>query len=273
MSGTYTPLQHPRHDRDVVEAGRADLDAERTEVALADDVVAHLAERVLGRHPRFALGHLDDARHLRHDRARPGCRRAAARRSWSPRGSPAGGPSSGRSCRRRGGSRPSSRPCPTPSAGPGRGAGRSRRRWRAGWRPDRPYSLAISAGITPMPRVRLWKISLPNSRSSISSQKFAQLLHHLAGLVDPALRQVVLEAADAVEVRVEAAAGRALDQVEHVLAVAEREEHRRDGTRSARRGRRGTARRWRCATARTGSCGSTGHAAAPRCPSASRRRG
>jgi hypothetical protein len=35
----------------------------------------------------------------------------------------------------------------------------------------------------------------------------AQLLHHLLGLGDPALGQVVLEAADAVEVRVEAAAG------------------------------------------------------------------
>ncbi len=54
------------------------------------------------------------------------------------------------------------------------------------------------------------------------------MLHDLLGLVDPALRQVVLEAADAVEVGVEAAAGGALDQVEHVLAVAEREEHRRD---------------------------------------------
>ena len=60
------------------------------------------------------------------------------------------------------------------------------------------------------------------------SQNFAQLDHHLAGLVDPTLGQVVLEAADAVEVRVEAAAGGALDQVEHVLTVAEREEDRGD---------------------------------------------
>ena len=57
-----------------------------------------------------------------------------------------------------------------------------------------------------------------------------QLAHHLLGLVDPALGQVVLEAADAVEVGVEATAGGALDQVEHVLAVAERDEHRRDRT-------------------------------------------
>src|SRR5829696_1845609 len=46
--------------------------------------------------------------------------------------------------------------------------------------PERPYDLATSAGITPTPRVRLWKISLPNSKSSISSQK-PQLLHHLLG--------------------------------------------------------------------------------------------
>ena len=58
----------------------------------------------------------------------------------------------------------------------------------------------------------------------------AQLLHHLLGLVDPAGGQVVLQAADAVEVGVEAAAGGRLDQVEHVLAIAERHEHRRDGT-------------------------------------------
>ena len=31
--------------------------------------------------------------------------------------------------------------------------------------------MAISFGITPMPRVRLWKISLPKRRSSISVQK------------------------------------------------------------------------------------------------------
>ena len=47
------------------------------------------------------------------------------------------------------------------------------------------------------------------------------LLHGHVGLGDPALGQVVLEAADAVEVGVEAAAGDRLDLVEHELAVAE----------------------------------------------------
>ena len=56
----------------------------------------------------------------------------------------------------------------------------------------------------------------------------AQLLHHLLGLGDPARRKVVLQAADAVEVRVEPTTGCRLDQVEHVLAVAEGEEHRSD---------------------------------------------
>ena len=37
---------------------------------------------------------------------------------------------------------------------------------------------ATSAGMTPMPRVRAWKISLPMSRSSISSQKSRMLVHH-----------------------------------------------------------------------------------------------
>ena len=68
-SGTYTPRQHPRQDRDVAERRRADLHAERPGRALRHDVVAHLAERVLGVDPDLALGHLDDARHLGHDRA------------------------------------------------------------------------------------------------------------------------------------------------------------------------------------------------------------
>ena len=50
-----------------------------------------------------------------------------------------------------------------------------------------------------------------------------------AGLVDPAGRKVVLDAPDAVEVGVEAPAGRSLDLVEHVLAIAEGVEHRGDG--------------------------------------------
>ena len=78
-----------------------------------------------------------------------------------------------------------------------------------------------------MPRVRAWKISLPTTRSSISSQKSRILLHDGLGLGDPALGQVVLQAADAVEVGVEAPAGDRLDLVEHVLAVAEGVEGRR----------------------------------------------
>ena len=36
--------------------------------------------------------------------------------------------------------------------------------------PDRPYCRATSRGMMPTPRVRSWKISLPISRSSFSSQ-------------------------------------------------------------------------------------------------------
>ena len=37
--------------------------------------------------------------------------------------------------------------------------------------PDKPYCNATSRGMTPMPRVRDWKISFPNNNVSISSQK------------------------------------------------------------------------------------------------------
>ncbi len=67
-SGTYTPRSNQSQDRHVAERRGADLHAERAGRALRDDVVAHLAERVLGVHPDLALGHLDDARHLGHDR-------------------------------------------------------------------------------------------------------------------------------------------------------------------------------------------------------------
>src|SRR5690348_16963555 len=66
--GHVHALQQPRQDRDVVERRRADLAAERSEAALADEVVPHLAERVLGVDPRLTCGHLDDARHLGLDR-------------------------------------------------------------------------------------------------------------------------------------------------------------------------------------------------------------
>ena len=202
-----------------------------------------------------------------------GSRRAAGRRSWWPRGSPAGAPSSGRSCRRRDGSRPSSRPCPTPSAATGRGAGPSRRRWRAGWRRDRPYCRATSGGMTPMPRVRLWKISLPNSRSSISSQKLRSLL--ITGLVSsiqplgrsslrPPMRSKLGWKRPPVAPSIRLSTySRSRKAIEHrrdrAELHAEVAEEQRDVGDAAR--------------ARTGSCGCTGRAAAPRSPSASRRRG
>src|SRR3954470_15714366 len=67
--GDVHALERPRHDGDVVEAGRADLDPERAELAPRHHVVTHLAERILRRHPGFAFRHLDDARHLGHDGA------------------------------------------------------------------------------------------------------------------------------------------------------------------------------------------------------------
>ena len=51
-----------------------------------------------------------------------------------------------------------------------------------------------------------------------------------SGLFDPTLGKIVLDAADAIEVGMEATAGRRLDHVEDVFAVAEGEEHRRDRT-------------------------------------------
>jgi hypothetical protein len=163
-SGTYTPRQHPRHDRDVVEAGGADLHPERAEVALGHHVVAHLAERVLGGHPGLALGHLDDAGHLGHDRAR----RQAVEELVDDLGGLAGlleaDPEAGEAV--------------AVGVGPdlpvdlvvGQGTGWSRRRSQSTplarrLAPDRPYCRATSAGMTPMPRVRAWKISLPSSRS------------------------------------------------------------------------------------------------------------
>ena len=80
----------------------------------------------------------------------------------------------------------------------------------------------------PIDRVRCSKIGLPSTRSSNVSQLSNTLRMVLAALGDPAPRQVVLEAADAVEVRVEAPAGDGLDEVEHVLAVAEAVEGGRD---------------------------------------------
>ena len=80
----------------------------------------------------------------------------------------------------------------------------------------------------PMPRVRASKISLPTSDVLEVVAAVEDALHRVAAVGDPAPRQVVLDPADAVEVRVEAAAGRGLDEVEHVLAVAEAPERGRE---------------------------------------------
>ena len=55
-------------------------------------------------------------------------------------------------------------------------------------------------------------------------------LHRRPALGDPAPGEIVLEPADAVEVRVEATAGGRLDEIEDVLTVAEPVERRREGT-------------------------------------------
>ena len=74
-----------------------------------------------------------------------------------------------------------------------------------------------------MPRVRaLEDLVAEQQVLDLVAERRAACFITWRGLVDPALGQVVLEAADAVEVGVEATAGGALDQVEHVLAVAER---------------------------------------------------
>src|SRR5262245_59654050 len=56
VGNVHTP-QHPGQDRDVAERRGPDLHAERAGRALRDDVVAHLAQRVLGLDPDLALGH------------------------------------------------------------------------------------------------------------------------------------------------------------------------------------------------------------------------
>ena len=169
--GHVDAAQHPRHDGDVVEAGAADLHPERAEVALADDVVAHLAERVLGRHPGLALGHLDDARHLGHDRAGrerveqlvDDLRGLAGLLQAHPAAGEAVAVGVGPDLEVDlvVGQRQAlvAAQVPVDAAGAQVGA-------RTGRTAGRPR-----AGITPMPRVRAWKISLPISRSSISSQK------------------------------------------------------------------------------------------------------
>ena len=81
----------------------------------------------------------------------------------------------------------------------------------------------------PTPRVRCLEDLVADQQVLVLVAEAADLLHHVAAVVDEPLGQVVLEPADAVEVGMEAPAGHRLDEVEHVLAVAEGEERRRDG--------------------------------------------
>ena len=84
--------------------------------------------------------------------------------------------------------------------------------------------------MTPTLRVRSWKISLPISRSSFSSQNVRIFfMTRRVSSMKPFGRSS-LSPADAIEVGVEPPSGRRLDEVQHVLAVAEGEEDRRDGT-------------------------------------------
>ena len=73
----------------------------------------------------------------------------------------------------------------------------------------------------PIERVRASKISLPATRSSNTSQASNTTFIAVRVSLTQPHGQVFLDAADAVEVGVEAPAGRRFDQVEDVLAVAE----------------------------------------------------
>ncbi len=77
-----------------------------------------------------------------------------------------------------------------------------------------------------MPRVRALEDLGAHEQVLDLVAEGADLVHDGLGVGDPALGQVVLEAADAVEVRVEATTGDRLDLVEHELPVAEGEERR-----------------------------------------------
>ena len=171
MSGTYTPCSSHGTIETLLKRRRADLHPERAQVALGDDVVAHLAERVLGGDPGLALGHLDDAGHLGHDRP--------AGHAVEQLVDDLGGLAGLLEAHPVAGERVAVGVGPdlpvelvVGEAGAGRrGAGPSRRPRPGGWRPTGRSCSATSAGMTPMPRVRAWKISLPMTRSSISSQK------------------------------------------------------------------------------------------------------
>ena len=193
-----------------------------------DDVVAHLPEGVLGRHPGLALGHLDDAGHLGHDRpAGQGVEQLVDDLGGLAR-------------------------VLQPDPHPGEDVA-------VRVRPDLPVALVpghrellVAAEVPVDPRAPQVRGRQPVAERHLGRDhpdapgaglvdlvadqqrlhlvaEAPHLLHDGLGLVDPALGQVVLDAADAVEVGVEPAAGRPLDQVEDVLAVAEGVEDRGEG--------------------------------------------
>ena len=85
-----------------------------------------------------------------------------------------------------------------------------------------------SAGMIPMERVRISKISFPATRSSnVSHASRVVFIAVRVSLIQPH-GKVVLQPADAVEVGVETSTGRRLDQVEDVLAVAKPVERGRE---------------------------------------------
>ncbi len=76
--------------------------------------------------------------------------------------------------------------------------------------------------------MRCRKMALSSTSDSYSSMSLRHLLHELAALLDPAVRQVVAHAAEAEVVEHHARAAELLEQVEDDLAVAEHvEDHRR----------------------------------------------
>ncbi len=228
MSGTYTPRSSHGTIDTLVKLAERIFDAERAQVALADDVVAHRAERVLGGDVGLARGHLDDAGHLGHDRparqpvaelvdrscvaSRVSCRRTQQRAKLSPSGwvhtfqstSLWARPTS--ASRRRSQSMPEARRLAPDHAV---------RQGHLG----RDHADAAGAGLE--------DLVAEEQRLDLVAE-VADADHDGLGVGDPALGQVVLEAADAVEVGVEPTAGDRLDLVEDVLAVAEGEERRRD---------------------------------------------
>ena len=139
--------------------------------------------------------------------------------------------------------------------------------------PDRPYDSATSLRDHTDPAGTGLEDLVAHQQVFHLVAELAHLDHAGLGLVDPALWEIVLQATDAVEVRVEAPAGGRLDLIEDVLTIAEGEEHRGDRTELYPHVAEEQRDVGDAATARTRLCGCTGHEAAPRWPSASRRPG